>query len=87
MINKLIIDAICTSIILIALWEIPKGHKGWLIYSFGCLCFLFFRIYTKVYFSAFLEIVAMIIGYRNFLKGKESKIINKHKYLIKNLLS
>lgn len=67
-----VIDIILAAIMLCGIYYIPKNSKYWLLYSFGCFCYIFVHIfYTKLYGYLALEIVAMLIGINNYLKGRK----------------
>ena len=63
-----IFDFISMTIILVGLFFLPKHKRWWLLYSFGCLCYLIIHLIVGLYGAVVLEICAGIIGLRNYFK-------------------
>jgi hypothetical protein len=75
-----IIDFVVAGIMLTSIYLIPKNEKFWLLYSFGCCCYMLIHIfYTGLYGYLCLEIVAMILGVRNYKTYRKIKQELKNK--------
>lgn len=66
MISK-IFDVFCASLILLSLYYIPKHKKWWLVYSVGCVLYIFLMLIKGLWGATILDIVAAIIGIKNYL--------------------
>lgn len=61
-----VIDVAAAVAILISLYFVKEIPAYWLLYSFGCIAFVYIGIKKKIYGLAVLNAVAIIIGIKNF---------------------
>ena len=61
-------DLFCTTIILLSLYLLPKHKNFWLLYGFGCFCWMILMFTKQLYFGMIMNVIAVCISIKNWKK-------------------
>ena len=64
------LDLFGSFMILLGLFCIPKHRNWWLVYAFGCLCWIILCFTKQLYFGIIMNSIAMLISIKNYRKLK-----------------